>query len=189
MVISVTIDPRFTRLLVRQNDIQTMILGEGVSGMAPDKLADYIRTQSLALMAEVIEVLDEAHWKPWAKRPADEDVIPHRERWKGEIADVFLFTMNLMLAGGMTMMELAQLVDAKQDKNIARQLGGYDGKGTKCPRCKGAYDDDAVLCDTTGVRGEANIIGWCDKVKEFIDADGQVVVLTNHYSDGPDFVS
>jgi hypothetical protein len=154
VVVHVTIDPRFTRLLVRQNDIQMMILGEEVSGMAPDKLADYIRTQSLALMAEVIEVLDEAHWKPWAKRPADEDVIPHRERWKGEIADVFIFTMNLMLAGGMSMMELAQLVDAKQTKNIARQLAGYDGKGSKCPQCKGAYDDNAVKCTPDG---------WCVK--------------------------
>lgn len=151
--VQVSIDPRFTRLLVRQNDFQTMLHGEGVTGMAPDRLAEYIRVQSLALVAEVIETLDESYWKPWAKRPANEDVIPNRERYKGEVTDVFIFLMNLMLAGGMSMMELAEMVSAKQEKNIKRQLDGYDGKQSKCPECKRAYDDNGVQCTPAGPDG------------------------------------
>lgn len=160
-VFTVTIDPRFTRLLVRQNGFQSLLNGgTEVKDMSPDDLAAYIRTQSLALMAEVIEVLDETHWKPWATRPDGEHVVPSPERYKGEIVDAFIFLMNLMLAGGMSMMELAEMVSAKQDKNLQRQIDGYDGKSSKCPGCGRAYDDAGVNCVKGSIRSGAR--GWCE---------------------------
>lgn len=171
-IVHVTIDPRFSRLLVRQNDFQTMLNGgEGVTGMQPDDLAAYIRTQSLALMSEVVEILEETHWKPWAKRPADQDVIPNRERYKGEVVDAFIFLMNLMLAGGMSMMELAEMVSTKQEKNLQRQIDGYDGKSTKCPGCRRAYDDDAVLCYR--LPEDAVPHGFCAQRDEYVNSEGR----------------
>jgi NTP pyrophosphatase (non-canonical NTP hydrolase) len=144
--VQISIDPRFTRLLVRQNELQTFLYPEGVAGMAQDDLAAYIRVQALALIVEATEALDETHWKTWATRPADQDVIPNRKRFESELGDIFLFLMNLMLAGGVTMGDLASIVNAKQDKNMTRWTSGYDGKSEKCPVCKGAYDDVAVEC-------------------------------------------
>jgi hypothetical protein len=147
VVVNLTLDPRFARLLERQDGIQAVRMGKFIREMPDAELPQYIRDMVLALQAESIEVLDECHWKPWATRKdPDEPTIPSRERYIGEMADVFIFFMNLMLAGNVTMNELANAVDAKQDKNLKRWSEGYDGKSGKCPGCGRAYDDTDVAC-------------------------------------------
>jgi hypothetical protein len=142
----VTIDPAFARLLARQNDLQTFLTPQTIAGLSDDERAAFIRTQALALVAEVIETIDETHWKPWAKRPEGAAIITDHTRYTNELADAFIFLMNLMLAGGVSMMELARAVDAKQTKNLDRWMSGYDGKSSKCSRCGRAYDDPNVGC-------------------------------------------
>jgi dUTPase-like protein len=165
-VILVTIDPAFARLLKQQDDLQAFLLTKRVQELDPDELSAFIRTQAFALMAEVVEATDETHWKPWSVRPDDEPVVISRERYISELADVYIFFMNLMLAGDVTTIELAQAVKAKQEKNLQRWLTGYNAKATKCPKCKRSYDDDGVTCypgdKATGV------LAMCSEIGEFV---------------------
>lgn len=165
-VLRLTMDPVFARLLQRQNDNQTFLFPEGIAGMPPDKLSDFIRTQAYALVAEVVESVDETHWKPWATRPADQDVIPNRDRYTSELADVFIFFMNLMLAGGVTMSDLAKAVEIKQDKNMARWQNGYDGKSSKCPGCGRDYGDTGVECAPASKMSDHR--PWCSDREKLI---------------------
>lgn len=159
-VISVNIDPAFARLLARQRNIQIVHMAGDPAELSREDLKAFIRTNVLALIVEAGEALDETQWKPWAADIPDEAVVVGRQRYLSELADVFIFTMNLLLAGNLSMMELAQAVDAKQTKNIQRQLGGYNAKDTKCPGCGRAYDDEGVTCKAK-VQTEEGIQHWC----------------------------
>lgn len=108
---------------------------------SPGELMSYVRTQALALTDEVHEAMAETGWKPWA---TSEHI--NRDAYAGEIADVFIFAINMALAVDMAPSELVKLVTAKQDKNVRRQKDGYDGVSTKCPQCKRAYDDTTTKC-------------------------------------------
>ena len=140
--VHVTVEPALNRLMQKQRELQIRLL----NGTAPFDLDDvtkmaYIREQALALMDEVHEALAETGWRSWAtsnhiNRPA----------FTSELGDAFIFLMNLMLVAGVTPSDLVHAVDAKIDKNQKRQDDKYDGVSTKCPGCRRAYDDDAVLC-------------------------------------------
>lgn len=166
--VHVSIDPRMTRMLSRQNEFQTL-LGRHPDGMSRNELKEYIRTQAFALMAEVVEATDETQWKPWAADIPDQPIVD-KPRYVGELADVFIFFMNMMLAGKVSVTELCQAVDAKQDKNIKRQQDGYNAKDTKCPGCKRAYDDPGVNCTLfpcTPVHSDPDVgagAAWCENL-------------------------
>lgn len=141
-VISVTLDPYFAGIYVLQRDFQASLL----NGQFPANLTDegkmrYLRMQALALTDEVHEALGETGWKDWATSNHI-----NREAYKGEMADVFIFLMNMMLVADITPAELLEAVKNKIAKNHKRQIDGYDGVKGKCPKCKRAYDDDAVGC-------------------------------------------
>lgn len=175
-VISVTLDPVFTRALARQRELQAFLSGEYVSDQSPSDLAAYIRVQALALTAEVHEVLNETHWKPWAVRPDGADVVISKKRYTGELADVFIFFMNLMLAGDVTTAELMMAVNAKQDKNMQRWLNGYDAKATKCRGCGRSFDDEDVTCYSGTIAGDGiPVLGFCAEKERFIDSEGNAV--------------
>lgn len=173
--VNLTIDPLFSGLYAMQRDFQIRVLG----GYQPSSLPDddkmsYIREQSLALTDEVHEALAETGWKSWASSNHI-----NREAYMGELADTFIFLMNLMLVADITPSELMDVVRAKQRKNHKRQDDGYDGVSTKCPRCKKAYDDTAVECTEAGGAGMHR---WCHTAKEFILDDGSIFTPTNHYA-------
>lgn len=151
--IHVTVDSMFSGLYVLQRDFQARLLSsrDGQSHVpstltAPLRM-EYIREQALALSDELHEALAETGWKTWATSNHI-----NRDAYAGELADVFIFFMNLMLIADITPSELMEIVRAKQIKNHKRQDDGYDGVTTKCPSCKRAYDDDAVKCTPE----------WCD---------------------------
>lgn len=177
-VVQVTIDPVFSRALARQREMQAFLLGKYVTDLEPDELARFIRDQAFALNAEVHETVDETHWKPWAVRPENEPVVINKTRYIGEMADVFIFMMNLMLAGDVTTVELMMAVNAKQDKNMNRWITGYDAKATKCRGCGRSFDDDGVGCyaavspETTG---SLPILAFCAQKERFIDQSGNVI--------------
>lgn len=140
--VKITLDPVMALMMVKQLDFQTRLTG----GVAPHELPDaekmaYIREQCLALTDEVHEAMNETGWKSWASSNHI-----NRDAYLGELADVYIFFMNLLLVGDIAAHELARVVLAKQEKNHKRQDEGYDGVTTKCPGCKRAYDDDAVTC-------------------------------------------
>lgn len=138
---TVIVDPLFSGLYVLQRDFQHRLEGQFPADLAPSVKMNYIRTMVLALTDELHEALAETGWKPWATSNHI-----NREGYRGELADAFIFLMNLMLVADITPSELMEVVKAKQIKNHKRQDDGYDGVTTKCPKCKRAYDDDAVGC-------------------------------------------
>ena len=157
----INLDPRFTRLLQRQREIQRIYLDGMTPGDLPQprKMAFLMETGA-ALMCEVTEALNETGWKPWAtsnhiNSPA----------YREELADIFIFFMNMMLLDGLTMTELAQLVDAKQTKNVKRQTEGYTGVKEKCPKCKSALDGAGIGCYYALDKD----LYWCDKAKDWYD--------------------
>lgn len=163
-VIHVTIDPAFARLLQRQRDIQKVHMGGMPSQMDDEVLSAFIRDMTLALCAEAHEAMEETQWKPWARINPEIPIVVNRDKFKGELADVFIFLMNLMLAADLSMMELAQAVDAKQDINIQRQIENYDGRSTKCSKCGRATDDPAVKCYRAGkdIGGYVTTKDYCE---------------------------
>lgn len=156
--LGITLDPVMSLMFAKQREFQRRLHDdtEPQNLTDADKMA-YIREQALALTDEVHEAMAETGWKSWATSNHI-----NREAYLGELADVFIFWMNLCLVGEITASDIAKVVLEKQFKNHKRQDDGYDGVSTKCPGCKRAYDDDAVKCTPPG-----NVLGrlttaWCE---------------------------
>lgn len=128
-------------MLALQKKMQIESFGADPTQLTGPQRIQFTKDMKLALEAELQEAMDEIGWKPWAtSRHFNE------EAFKGEIVDAFHFFMNLMLVADMDAKELYDRYLAKRQKNIQRQLAGYDGVTGKCPACKRALDDDAVTC-------------------------------------------
>lgn len=180
--LNITIDALFSRALNIQRQIQSRHMGGDPAELPHEVKRRFIRDMTLATVVELAEALDETRWKPWAKFDPTQPVV-NREKFRGELADVFIFLMNLMLVGDITVSEFMQAVDAKQNINIKRQLEGYDGNSTKCPACKKAYDDPAAECfdrehAPTGEHMPHNaplVVGWCGTKNGYVNAAGTIV--------------
>ena len=107
----------------------------------PVERIQFIKDMHIALTDELHEALSETGWKPWA---TSQHV--NEEAFKGELIDAWHFFMNLCMAVNMGPEELHDRYMKKRQKNIQRQIDGYDGVSTKCPGCGRALDDDAVRC-------------------------------------------
>lgn len=116
-------------------------IGHDFEVMTPAGRMEYLRTMTLACTDELHEALNETGWKPWATSNHI-----NAEEWRGEMADAWLFFMNLMLVGGMTADDLVTHTARKQDNQYKRLREKYDGVSGKCPRCKRAYDNKGVKC-------------------------------------------
>ena len=128
-------------MLALQKKMQIESYGADPTKLTGVKRIQFVKDMKLALEAELQEAMDEIGWKPWAtSRHFNE------EAFKNELVDGFHFFMNLVLAADMDAKELYDRYLAKRQKNIQRQLTGYDGVTGKCQVCKRALDDDAVTC-------------------------------------------
>lgn len=169
--ITVKIDPLAQIVMEAQRAFQERILG----GVEPRHLPDadkmaYLREQAFALLDEVHEAMAETGWKSWATSNH-----VNRAAFTSELADVYIFLMNLMLAGDVHMSELFQAVVAKQAKNHKRQDDGYDGVSTKCPGCGRAFDDDAVKCHPMVYVNVSPGEYWCERTGGHHDAANNLV--------------
>lgn len=132
----------FGTMLDRQKQLQYLInKGKDIKEFTDEERMEAFRTNALALMSELFEALGETGWKPWATSNH-----LNVEAFHGELVDMFHFFMNMMLHSGMTAKQLFDGYMRKVETNTIRQLQGYDGVSGKCPRCRRAYDDDAVKC-------------------------------------------
>jgi len=93
-----------------------------VRSMPPAQRMEFIRTQTLGAVSELMEVLDETGWKPWRK--SDFGAVD-RERYIAELSDVFIFIANLACAVGCSGAELAAAIRKTQLKNQRRIEEGY----------------------------------------------------------------
>lgn len=92
---------------------------------------EFFRWNVLAATSELVELLNEVGWKPWATSRHF-----NREQVIGEAVDVLHFVANILRMAGCTGQELSDRYRAKQLVNLHRQLNGYDGVSTKCSVCK-----------------------------------------------------
>jgi len=162
-VINVTVDPRLTQMLNMQRSLQLMYnKGKRIDQFTDEERMQAIRDNVLACTDELHEALAETGWKPWASSNH-----VNREAFHAELVDAWHFFMNLMLHSGMTATDLYEGYVKKNAKSLQRQAEGYDGVTTKCPKCKRAYDDDAVKCYPRGtvIGGYTTSVTWCDMAK------------------------
>lgn len=163
--VSINIDPMFSRLLERQRTIQKVFIGDDPGNLDPERKMAFIMETGTALIHEVVEAMNETGWKPWASSNHI-----NVEAYGEELADVFIFLMNMMLIAGITTRDLALLVDQKQSKNLRRQSAGYTGVDEKCPGCGSALDGAGIGCyRLPGDHHEADRSeAWCDKQKSYV---------------------
>jgi len=122
--------------------LQTQSFGKDPSTLEGDELAEFVIWNHTALIDEMSEFLGEIKWKPWVSSGRG---TTNRDAAIGELVDVAHFLANLAVAMGCTDEEWISRYQAKMAVNAARQRDGYTGEN-KCPVCRRALDDAAVLC-------------------------------------------
>lgn len=148
----------FRDALAAQIELQKNAYKKDITKLDPEERAEFIRWNVLALEDELHEALAETGWKPWATSRH-----LNREAYKGELVDAFHFFMNLMALGDIDADEVLEGYQVKHLKNAKRQEEGYDGVSSKCPECKAALDDDAVMC---GVYSDDDgDFFWCNAIE------------------------
>lgn len=87
-------------------------------------MEEWIQKETLALMSELAELIDEANFKWWKnKKETDIDLI------KGELVDILHFFVSMCLKTGMDADELCGRYVAKNQENFNRQNGISEKKG------------------------------------------------------------
>lgn len=140
-------------------DLQTEAFGVEYP-LTGEVLADYVRTNVTAIVAELGEALKEIGWKPWSTGQG----YLYREAFLGELVDVGHFLANLLVAVGITDEEWEAAYQRKQQVNRERQAAGYDTRAEKCPGCGRAYDDDATRCNPEQPADDASLglVPYCE---------------------------
>lgn len=135
--ITVIARDRLSQMFYRQRALQKHLHG-GVdpATFEPQKRSDYIRTQVLALVAELMESLDEVAWKPWSANKTKFN----REAFIRELVDAQHFLVNLGIAADVTDEEFWEAFVAKNDVNWQRHFEHKYDNSNKCP-CGRALDD------------------------------------------------
>lgn len=79
---------------------------------------EWIQKQTLAMISELAEVLDEVNFKWWKnEKPINEDAV------KEELVDILHFFVSMCLSYGMTAEELHAIYLKKNKENFDRQYG------------------------------------------------------------------
>ena len=122
---------------------QSAYMLEMLDGCPPADLplemrADFVRAQSIGLIAELVEALDEFRWKPWGNHEGE---FVDRNAFVGELRDAMQFLMNLMAVADVTAAELDSSHEAKIRVNLAR-LRHPEGDDTVARVVDGRSIDD-----------------------------------------------
>lgn len=142
-------------LFMKQHKIQTKAYGQDPYLITnPVERIQFIKDMHTALQMEMGEMLEETGWKPWATSNH-----VNEEAMQGELADMLLFYINLCFAANANAEVIFYKTMEKMDRNLLRQLEGYDGISGKCYICKRALDDPAVDC--TEFEAPEPFDGWC----------------------------
>jgi hypothetical protein len=154
---------RLAQLIQLQRDLQVR-LGNDFADWTHGERISYIRVQTLAAIAELMEALDETSWKTWSTAEHVND-----DAMFGELRDTWQFVTNLMFAaypdadGAEIADKLETDLHAKWGVNYRRAEAGYDGKN-KCPGCGRALDDIHTLCVSSTKEGDKSFycvkMGW-----------------------------
>lgn len=136
----------FGSWLAETKKLQEESFGFDFDALADSKRdhADYIRTNAIAAVAEIVEALEETRWKPWAKNGVLA-VVPDKRAFAKEMVDCLHFISNALVSAGVTDEEFNELYLEKMQVNRERQAraGGYQSVTgvDKCPVCRRSFDD------------------------------------------------
>lgn len=86
--------------------------------------SEWIQKQTLAMISELAELLDEVRFK-WWKNPAPVE----ESKVKEELADILHFFVGMCIKAGMTSDELFEIYKSKNKENFDRQFGVSSKKG------------------------------------------------------------
>jgi len=109
----------FSTLLQKQKDFQVYLKKCEDASFLLNNI-DFIKEQSMALIVEVTEALNEIPWKTWKK-----DQQLNLPAFHEELADIQLFLINLVIASGLSADAFMKLCFSKQQLNVSRQQRGY----------------------------------------------------------------
>lgn len=119
--------------LEKQRALQRKSFGVDPHTITGEDRVKYIRMNSLAAIAELIEALNEVDgWKDWQTERENAGSFKSWENYVGEMVDVLHFVANLLNASGITEEMLRYLFEKKQEENARRQRDGYKGVGIDC---------------------------------------------------------
>ena len=98
-----------------------LIEKRGLDGIS---MEEWIQKETLALMSELAELIEEVQFKWWKnKKTTDVDAV------KNELVDVLHFFVSMCLKTGMDAQELYQRYLDKNKENFDRQHGKSDKEG------------------------------------------------------------
>ena len=98
---------------------EKLIESRGLQGITPE---EWIQKQTLAMLSELAELLDEVNFKWWKNpKPIDSPAL------KEELVDILHFFVSMCITAGMSAQELYGIYMEKNKENILRQ----EGKGKK----------------------------------------------------------
>ncbi len=90
--------------------------------------AEWIQKETLAMISELAELIDEVNFKWWKNpKPIDERAV------KEELVDILHFFVSMCLKMGMTATELHDMYLAKNKENFDRQHGASQKAGYALP--------------------------------------------------------
>ena len=98
-----------------------LIERRGLQGISDE---EWIQKQTLAMLSEMAELLDEVNFK-WWKNPKPVNPVAVKE----ELVDILHFFVSMCLRAGMTADELYEMYLAKNQENFRRQQGLSEKKG------------------------------------------------------------
>ena len=104
---------------LQQSFQEELIEKRHLGGITPE---EWIQKQTLAMISELAELLDEVNFK-WWKNPKPVDSAALKE----ELVDILHFFVSMCLSAGMDAGELYEIYIEKNKENILRQ----EGKGKK----------------------------------------------------------
>ena len=93
----------------------------GLEGISSE---EWIQKQTLAMLSELSELLDEVNFKWWKNpKPVNDDAV------REELTDILHFFISMCLSAGMDAQDLFDRYLAKNEENFKRQDGTSAKKG------------------------------------------------------------
>jgi dimeric dUTPase (all-alpha-NTP-PPase superfamily) len=115
---------KLERIFELQNAFDTSL--EKLRGLEGITTEQWIQKETLAMMSELSELIDEVNFKWWKNpKPLDHGAI------KEELVDILHFFVSMCLKVGMDADELYRLYTVKNKENFNRQQGKSDKPGYK----------------------------------------------------------
>lgn len=100
---------------------EDIIERRGLTGITD---TEWIQKQTLAMLSEMAELLDEVNFKWWKNpKPVDQDAL------REELTDILHFFVSMCLSAGMDAQDLYTRYVEKNKENFKRQDGTSDKKG------------------------------------------------------------